>query len=430
MAEEDDSPEACLPMMENLASDNAKVEDFLRGPNAFGVFMLRNGTIIRYLKKHVKQLFKLAMAESGDEANMNAYRILAAENNPLLQDIVNEKLLVKNYSSVFETKEPKVALIGRYTVIFTSVCSAEVNMSEDQCQLYRKLIERVECLPIYNLYENLFTNENGYGNTRLYMLKMHLEKILPELIQDVDTTKINFNDPNDPLTDKLCAWYDFIKWGCAHEWFSRHFNNKDSIYEVLSDERKVPVRVTNSRWGAIENYIDKSNPEVCVLFLFKARARIIEDHDNVQPYMISCVNVIRKLSVKFPDCLDEEFFKALQKIMLKFQNNTFFLISVVDLIEVAHKMQGIDVRIAETLMPGLAEVAWDSKLAIRSCVFKILELLVGHAMRSKQLAIRLPKCIDFDRFKNEYVIFNKVMTNFYGGLSPADAQYVRDHYAI
>lgn len=430
MAEED-SPEATLPLLEGMANRNGKLEEFLRYPNCYQCFMLKNITIIRYLKKHIKNLFKLAMTDSQDEPSVVAYRICAQDHSPLLQDMVNEKLLLKYYPTVFESKETKMNLIGRYTVIFTSVCSAEVNnMSEEQCQLYRKLIERVDCLPIYNLYENLFTKDNEYGNTRLHMLKMHFEKILPDLIYGIDTNAINFDDPMDPGTIKLAAYYDFIKWACQHEWFSRHFNNNDLIYEVLGDERKAPTYVLNAKWGAVESYIDKSKPEVCVMFMFRALGVLSTVPDEIHAYHVHALNVIKKLAPKYPEGLEDDFLKNLAEIMLKHQNNTFMLLAIVDFVDAVHNTQGVDVRIAENLMPKVTEVAFESRLAIRSCVFKLLELLVARAMRSKQLAIKLPRAIDFDKFKNQYVVFNQIMTSYYGGLSPMDQAYVKEHYGI
>ena len=407
--------------LEELIKKKAKVEDVLSSPLVSSAFTMGNVTLISYLKKNIKTMFKLAISNSSSSAAVNAYKFLTTVGNELCQDVINHNLLLSFFPQVFEKKDEEIDkfVAGRFAVTASVILAADVNMATQTVQLYVKMIDYVYILAVYYFFQSIFNFPDRYKTIRSDLLKLELHKIITDKIKETDTSLIDPNDPFDKTAQQLIAWYNLLKSGMDSEHYMKQYVS-DPTLEALCYDKEIPIHVLDARWSAIATFCNKASPINCMMFLYKATEIVKSQPKKMSPYITSALDVVSELCPTSPNVLDERFLHEVLRLLIDFHDCTFWQLSVIKFIETVSALEGIDTQVAISLLPTLlAEARLRENGLLWITAYKIIGIFHKASANSRPLRNMLPQLGYFTEFVNkDWIEHEHLLEKNYGGDPP------------
>ena len=408
--------------LEELVRNKAKVEDVLSSPLAQPAFNMGNITLISFLKKNIKTMFRLAISDSSSLGPVTAYKLLTTVGNELCQDVINHNLLLTFFPQVFEKNEGEEIdefVAGRYSVTASVILAADVNLATETVQLYNKMINFVYILPVYYFYQSIFNFPDRYKTIRSDLMKLELHKLISDKIKQTDTSLINPNDSFDKTAQKLIAWYNLLRSGMESENFYKQYVS-DPTLEALCYEKEVPPHVLDARWNAIASFCKKASPFNCMMFLYKAAEIVMSQPKTMSVYITSALDVVSELCPTSPNVLDERFLHEILRLLIDFHDCTFWQLSVIKFIETISNLEGIDTQVAIALLPTLlAEARIRENGLLWITAYKIIGIFHKASAKSRPLQNMLPQLGYFTEFINQdWIEHERLLEKNYGGDQP------------
>lgn len=398
-----------------LIKSNPSLKSVLSHPYCYIIYQAGDDILNRIIRKNIKKVFHYAIKLGDKPYVLTSYKILTVINNAFVQDVIDNNLLLDNYSSVFEAEQINTLVINRYSMVLTVTLSASVKNSDQTCSLLVKLLDNVNYLAVYYLYNSIYTFTDRFVRNRNAIQNLHLEVLISQYIRRIDINQINFNDPLDPTTTRLVAWYNLIKVAIDNNVYDKQFVS-DDVWQSLSIDAEVPDCVFDARWDAIASFCKKTQPSFCMVFFYQAISLFPSPIEKLYPRHVSALDVITNILPAAKTSLPTDVIQSIVSSLFIHPANTFFHLAVIHLAEILAIIPDLCNQAAILFVLPLVKEAREREHSILYVsAFKLVDIFVNSAKNNKGLNLMLTSINDVVSFiQNELAEHNRLLDSPYG----------------